>query len=210
MRFPRFYPILDAALIAARGGSLTELAEGVCEGGARIFQLRDKRPLNGQRLEEAQALAAIARRHGALLIVNDRTDLAMLADAGVHVGQDDLPAAAARRIIGDTAVVGLSTHNPLQLKEGSREPVDYLAIGPIFATASKDNPDPVVGTGRLATWRRFTELPLVAIGGITRSNAREVLAAGADSVAVISDVLPEVCDRREIRHRVEQWTGLLE
>jgi thiamine-phosphate pyrophosphorylase len=139
------------------------------------------------------------------LIIDDRADIALLLHAGLHVGQDDLPPRDARGLIGAEAVLGYSTHNREQLAAAAQEPVSYLAIGPVFATQSKVNPDPVVGVLRLREWRRLTDKPLVAIGGITRENARSVLDAGADSVAVIGDLLPPDCAAGAIRKRFEQW-----
>jgi thiamine-phosphate pyrophosphorylase len=130
--------------------------------------------------------------------VNDRADIAKLLDAGLHLGQDDLAPVDARRVLPASSIVGFSTHNEQQLRAGDTEPVDYLAIGPIFATRSKQNPDPVVGLGRLRTLRSLTRKPLVAIGGITRELAPKVFEAGADSVAIIGDLFP----------RPEEWMAI--
>jgi thiamine-phosphate pyrophosphorylase len=140
--------------------------------------------------------------------VDDRADIAMLLGAGLHVGQEDLPPADARRLIGPGRILGLSTHNAEQFAAAAREPVDYLAIGPIFATRSKANPDPVVGTTGVKALGRC-RVPLVAIGGITRANALEVLEAGADSVAVIHDILPNDCTYEGLRQRIEEWQRLV-
>lgn len=134
--------------------------------------------------------------------MNDRADVAKLLDAALHLGQDDLPPSAARRIVGERGAIGFSTHNEAQLRAGDREPVDYLAIGPIFGTSSKENPDPVVGLDELRRLRAFTEKPLVAIGGITRANALSVFEAGADSVAVIGDLYPDP------RTQAEEWLAI--
>ncbi|MBN8734437.1 MAG: thiamine phosphate synthase, partial [Acidobacteria bacterium] len=157
---------------------------------------------------DADAVSELCRRHGVIWIVNDRADLALLTAAGLHLGQDDMPASTARGLLGETAILGLSTHNPAQLRAATLEPVDYLAIGPIFATASKDNPDPEVGLDTLAHVRQLTNLPLVAIGGITRDNAESVLDAGADSVAIIADLYPDPCDPSLLRQRVRDWTRI--
>ncbi len=126
------------------------------------------------------------------LIMNDRPDLAQLAEFdGVHVGQDDLSPDRARRVIGQRLWLGVSTHNPEQLAAADQGSADYIAIGPVFATASKTNPDPVVGLEGVRIARKLTHRPLVAIGGITRANCRSVIEAGADSVAVISDLVRE-------------------
>ncbi|HTS34234.1 MAG TPA: thiamine phosphate synthase [Candidatus Solibacter sp.] len=150
----------------------------------------------GRRTQEevgAPGLAAFARRgNGVRLIMNDRADLCLAADFdGVHVGQDDLSPQSVRAIIGPDRWLGVSTHNPEQLAEADRTSADYLAIGPVFATSSKANPDPVVGLEGVRRARSLTRKPLVAIGGITRANAASVIEAGADSVAVISDLLRE-------------------
>jgi thiamine-phosphate pyrophosphorylase len=142
------------------------------------------------------------------LILNDRADIALLLNAGLHVGQDDIPPADARRLVGAGVTLGFSTHNAAQMSLGAEEPVTYLALGPIFETQSKMNPDPIVGLQQLREWRRLSDKPLVAIGGITRQNARSVLEAGADSVAVIGDLLPVDCSSSSIRARFEEWNRL--
>ena len=141
----------------------------------------------------------------ALFVVNDRADVAMLLGAALHLGQDDLAPADARRVMGATSIIGFSTHNEFQLRAGDREAVDYLAIGPIFQTASKQNPDPVVGVDTLRGFRTMTQKPLVAIGGITRHTARSVLEAGADSLAIIGDLYPQPLTKAALRARAEEW-----
>lgn len=142
--------------------------------------------------------------------MNDRADLAMMAAAeGVHLGQDDLPPELARTLLGTRAVLGFSTHNRGQFLAGAKLPVDYLALGPIFGTANKADPDPVVGLDELRLCASLTRLPTVAIGGITRANACQVLDAGAASVAVIGDLVPESCDADSLRHRFHEWMRLL-
>jgi thiamine-phosphate pyrophosphorylase len=140
--------------------------------------------------------------------MNDRADIAMLLDAALHLGQDDLPPADARRIMPPGRIIGFSTHDPCQLRSGDREPVDYLAIGPIFATGTKQNPDPVVGLEQLRTLRALTRKPLVAIGGITRETALSVFEAGADSVAVIGDLYPQPRTKTSLRARAEEWLAI--
>jgi thiamine-phosphate pyrophosphorylase len=142
---------------------------------------------------------------GADLIVNDRADIAMLLGAGLHVGQDDLPPRDARKLMGTDAPIGFSSHNPAQLSAAGGEPVDYVALGPLFPTASKLNPDPVVGVEELRRCRALIEKPLVAIGGITLENAAEVWDAGADSVAVIASLLPKSPTAQSMRRRMEEW-----
>ncbi|MGB9611783.1 MAG: thiamine phosphate synthase, partial [Bryobacteraceae bacterium] len=140
--------------------------------------------------------------------IDDRADIAALLDAGVHVGQNDLPPALARRVLGEARILGFSTHNEEQLRAAAAEPADYLAIGPVFETLSKENPDPALGLERLAKLRALTERPLVAIGGITRDYARAVLNTGVDSIAVIGDLLPEEMTKATVRGRMEEWIAL--
>ena len=206
--FPRFYPILDVATLQRRGCSLRESAAAMIEGGAHAMQLRLKGNPSQRHLEDADSVAELCRRHGVLWIVNDRADVALLTGAGLHLGQDDLPAATARGLLGETAIIGLSTHNAAQMRAATLEPVDYVAIGPVFATASKEKPDPEVALEGLAQVRMLTNLPLVAIGGITRENVESVLEAGADAVAVIGDLYPDPCDPSNLRQRVRDWTRL--
>lgn len=181
---PKLYAITDAR---RSGLSHAEQVARLCAGGARLVQLREKHLSPREFYREAEAALLVARGCGTRLIINDRADIALALGAdGVHLGQTDLPPEAARRLLGDAAVIGFSTHNPEQAQAASQLPVDYLAIGPIFQTTSKENPDTTVGLKGLTRVREVVgPLPLVAIGGITPENAPEVLAAGADSVAVI-------------------------
>jgi thiamine-phosphate pyrophosphorylase len=204
---PDFYPVLDTELLARRGLSPVHAAEAILEAGARILQFRHKGFFSRDVFEDAQRIAGLCRAAQALFVVNDRADIAMLLSAAVHVGQDDLPPADARKIM-ESNIIGLSTHNENQLRAGDRAPVDYLAIGPIFATVSKQNPDPVLGVDRLRNLRAIASKPLVAIGGITRENAPAVLEAGADSIAVIGDLYPEACTRASLRQRAEEWLAI--
>lgn len=176
------------ALLAQLDLDLLDAARTLAEAGAGILQLRHKGHWSRQMFDQASALAELCRSAGVAFIVNDRADIALLLDAGLHVGQDDLPPADARRIVGDGRTIGFSTHNAEQLANAAEEPVDYLALGPIFPTTSKLNPDPVVGLAQIRALRVLTERPLVAIGGIRLENAGEVWQAGADSIAVISDL----------------------
>ncbi len=158
--------------------------------GVRLLQYRHKGGFERWHLEECTRLAELAREAGAIFVVNDRADIALLAGAdGVHVGQDDFPPEAVRRLMGQDKLVGYSTHSEAQARGAETLPVDYVAIGPVFATSTKENPDPVVGLEGVRAARRATTKPLVAIGGITRQNAAQVLAAGADSVAVARDLV---------------------
>ena len=149
-------------------------------------------------------MGRIIQEAGATYVVNDRADIALMAGAvAVHIGQDDLPPEAVRRMVGSEVAVGFSTHNEQQLRSGDQEPVDYLAFGPVFGTASKENADPTVGVEELARLRPLTRKPLVAIGGITRVNVRQVFEAGADSVAVISDLVSD-----DLPGRIAEWLEL--
>lgn len=190
MIIPRFYPIIDTARLSQAGIDPAHFAEALARAGAGIAQYRHKGEFTRAKFEEAARIGGILRSAGVKYIINDRADIALMLNAdGVHLGQEDLPPAAVRRIAGGRLLIGYSTHNREQLSAANGEPVDYLAIGPIFETASKHNPDPVVGTAELSRIRAGSRLPIVAIGGITRENARETLDAGVDSLAVISDLL---------------------
>jgi thiamine-phosphate pyrophosphorylase len=187
---PRLYAIIDVGLLTARGIALNEFASELQEAGVTLIQYRDK--TSGPQ-EILQAVAEIRGAYGSQpcqLILNDRPDLAVLARAdGVHVGQDDLSPADARAVIGPNRIVGVSTHSDNQIRATHLTPADYIAIGPVFATASKLNPDPVIGLEGVRRARALTTKPLIAIGGITRENARSVIDAGADSVAIISGLI---------------------
>lgn len=172
--------------------SVLRFAEALIQTGATLIQYRDKSQNVRRMLSCARELRRITRDR-ARLIINDRTDICLAAEAdGVHLGQDDLSPQSARRIfaeVGKPLWIGLSTHNPEQLREASTFPVGYMAVGPVFATTAKANPDPVIGLEGVRQARAITNKPLVAIGGINRGNCRDVIEAGADSVAVIADLL---------------------
>ena len=202
MRFSRLYPILDAGCFPD-AASLFAAADELSANGVTLLQYRNKSGNARQMLDHARELK---RRIGSRvkLIMNDRADLCVAAEVdGLHVGQDDLSPDAARRIIGPDRVLGVSTHNPEQLAAADQAPADYLAIGPVFATTSKANPDPIVGLEGVRRARTLTRKTLVAIGGITRANARSVIDAGADSVAVISDLI------RDPRKSAEEFLRIL-
>lgn len=183
---PRLYPITDARL---SGLSHAEQVKRLAAGGATFIQLREKHASPREFYAEALAAVDAARRLGVKLIINDRVDIALAVKAdGVHIGQDDLPPAKARLLLGESAIIGCSTHTLEQAVEASSEPLDYVAIGPIFQTRTKENPDAVVGLDGLAEVRRRVGLPLVAIGGITFERALSVIEAGADSLALIADI----------------------
>ena len=206
---PRFYPILDTELLARYALSAQEAAEALLGAGARILQFRHKSDFDRQTFSTAERVAELCRRSNATFVVNDRADIALLLDAALHVGQDDLAPVDARKVIGDSRALGFSTHNERQLLASKDEPIDYVAIGPIFTTGSKRNPDPVVGIDELRRLRVLAGRPLVAIGGITRHNALEVMNAGADSVAVVGDLIPQDPNPRTIRQRAEEWMSVL-
>lgn len=192
----RLYAILDAERLGERRPE--DVCRALLDAGVLLFQYRDKRGTSREMFEAICALIPIIRQRGGLLIVNDRADVARVASAdGVHLGQADLPAELARRVLEPGQWLGYSTHNLKQLRQADASTADYVAYGPIFSTASKDNPDPTVGLKGLAQAREVTSKPLVAIGGITVDNARKVIENGADSVAVISALLsaPNLTER---------------
>jgi thiamine-phosphate pyrophosphorylase len=205
---PRLYPILDTGALEGRGLALVETAAAMLEGGACLLQIRHKGVWSPAIYTAAREVASLCRQAGAILIVNDRADIAKLLGEGLHLGQDDLAPTDARALLGDGPVMGYSSHNSAQLRDAAAEPVDYVALGPIFSTSSKQNPDPVVGLDELRRCRALVEKPLVAIGGITRENARAVFDAGADAVAVIADLLPENATAADVRQRIEEWRGI--
>jgi thiamine-phosphate pyrophosphorylase len=185
--FPAIYAILDPDIASS---PLVSLAEALAGAGVRLMQLRDKRSSPRQIYAQASALAAILSPSGIRLIVNDRPDIARISGAeGVHVGQTDLAVEEARRICQAPRWVGVSTHNLEQLREADRTSADYIAIGPIFPTGTKENADPVVGLDFLRRVRPMTRKPLVAIGGITVESVADVFRAGADSAALIRDLV---------------------
>jgi thiamine-phosphate pyrophosphorylase len=190
MQLPRLYAILDAACFPDAPATFAA-AEQLTAGGVTLLQYRNKSSSARQMLEEAQELKRLVGSR-VKLIMNDRADLALAAGFdGLHIGQDDLSPEAARRIIGPNRWLGVSTHNPEQITHADKTDADYLAIGPVFSTTSKASPDPLVGLEGIHRARELTRKTLVAIGGITRNNARSVMEAGADSVAVISDLIRE-------------------
>ena len=185
---PKLYPIIDASC-SAETSKLVNFAEELVSAGCTLLQYRNKSGNGRQMLEQSMALRQ-ALGKSVRLIMNDRADLCLAAGFdGVHVGQDDLSPESVRRIIGDELWLGVSTHNPAQVSEATQKPANYLAVGPVFATLSKANPDPAIGIEGVRQAKLLTDKPLVAIGGITRENCRSVIDAGADSVAVISDLL---------------------
>jgi thiamine-phosphate pyrophosphorylase len=199
---PRLYVILDATLLTI---SAIDCAQELAETGVRLMQYRHKYAPAAEMLKVSKQLASTLQSQGITFIVNDRPDVAAMAYAsGVHVGQDDLGVEATRSLVGEK-IIGISTHNSDQFQRAVDSSADYIAVGPIFATSSKANPDPVVGTELIRRVRDLTDKPIVAIGGIKLENAAAVIEAGADSVSVISDVLC-ASDRCE---RAKQYLDLL-
>jgi thiamine-phosphate pyrophosphorylase len=202
LSLPRLYPVLDRSCFFD-GESLLLAARELTSASCTWIQYRNKSGRARQMLDEARALRECLGT-SVKLIMNDRADLCLAAAFdGLHVGQDDLSAESARSIIGSLCWLGVSTHNSEQLADANKGSADYLAIGPVFETGSKANPDPVVGIEGVRRARGLTRKPLVAIGGITRANARAVIDAGADSVAVISDLL------RDPRKSAEEFLRIL-
>lgn len=188
LTLPKVYAITDTTI---SGLSHAEQVRQLIDGGIRLIQLREKRIAPGDWIDDAILAAKIARENEVILIVNDRVDIALAINAdGVHLGQTDMPAEAARRLLGPKKIIGVSTHTVEQARNALSQPIDYIAFGPIFPTSTKADPDEVTGVERLSAIRNIVgDMPLVAIGGIDHSNGADVIAAGADSVAVISCLL---------------------
>lgn len=204
--FPALYAIAEAGNFARAKNpraAMAKFARELVQGGVRLIQYRNKTGSAREMLEQARAIRRAVGRM-ARLIFNDRADLCLAAGFdGVHLGQEDLSPAAARKIIGKRHWLGVSTHNVRQVREADRTSADYIAIGPVFATRSKARPDPVVGLKGVRAARRATRKTLVAIGGITRANCRAVVGAGADAVAVLSGL------QRSPRRSAEEFQKLL-
>jgi thiamine-phosphate diphosphorylase len=204
----RLYPLTDTRL---SGLSHAEQVARLSEGGARLIQLREKYLSPHEFYNQALEAMRVARSRGVKIIINDRVDVAMAVDAdGVHLGQGDFPPQAARCLLGDRAIIGLSTHSVEQAVQATAMGVDYIAIGPIFSTSTKDNPDPIVGLIGLKQVREAAlKIPIVAIGGITSENATDVIAAGADAVAVISALFVPPSDIiAQTKQLIAQLSGL--
>jgi thiamine-phosphate pyrophosphorylase len=199
---PPLYVILDAALLTTPE---IEVAQKLNDAGVRLLQYRNKRGSTREVFQASSGLAAELAQRGAIFFVNDRPDIAFLSGAsGVHIGQNDLPVPESRAVMGKGKLLGISTHNLEQFRAAAASDADYIALGPVFATDSKANPDPVVGTAMIQEARKLTRKPI--IGGITLERAKEVMEAGADSVAVISDVLRA----KDPGQRARQFLDLLE
>lgn len=211
LTLPKLYAITDRSI---SGLSHAEQVAGFCRGGARLIQLREKELPNDEFYRQALEAVTIARQFGATLLINDRVDIVMAVGAdGVHLGQTDLPATAARQLLGESAIIGFSTHNRLQIEESNALPVDYVGYGPVFETRSKVNPDPAVGLNGVTCAkqelaRSAPPRPLVAIGGIQSATAKAILAAGADSVAVIRAIAGS--SEAEIARKTSQFLSIIE
>lgn len=201
---PFLYPIVDVTALGNR--PVGEAVAQLVRAGVGVLQIRGKALTDRRLLEVVGEACRAAHAGGARLIVNDRPDVARLAGAdGVHLGQEDLAPRDARSVLPEGALVGLSTHTLDQLRAALDQPVDYVAVGPVYPTRSKERPDPVVGPGLVAAARGLTRLPLVAIGGIARPNALEVVEAGADGLAVISDLLSS----SDLEQAAREFLGIL-
>src|SRR6266850_502022 len=198
---PRLYVILDTALLTVPEA---DCAQKLADAGVRLLQYRNKAASSRELFESSRRLSAQCVPQGVSFLVNDRADVASVADAtGVHVGQEDLYAEAARQVMGAGKWVGVSTHNLEQFERAAATSADYIAVGPVFCTSTKTNPDPVVGIDFIRRVRTLTSKPIVAIGGITLDRAAEVIRAGADSVAVASDILRAPDPGRRARQYIE-------
>lgn len=206
MILPRLYPIVSTDSLDKFNISLEHATLSLLEAGVKILQLRHKGHWPGRMLTQAEWLRRQCQQAGAQFVINDRADIARILGAALHVGQDDISPCDARSVIGPDLMLGYSTHNETQFFSADREPVNYLALGPIFGTSSKENQDPTVGCRELARLRPLTQKPLVAIGGIHLHNVAEVFEAGADSVAIISGLLS---DPKQIRQTTELWLKTL-
>ena len=184
---PKIYPLTDAVL---SGFPHAEQVAALIEGGARFIQIREKSSPSDEFYRAVLDCMETAKPTGTRIIVNDRVDIVMAAGAhGVHIGQTDLPPTEARKLLGDEAIIGVSTHSIEQAKLALETPVDYIAFGPVWSTSTKENPDPVVGLQQLSEVKRLAgRVPVVAIGGVNESNLVATLSAGADSAAIISDL----------------------
>lgn len=202
---PKIYPITDVSL---SGMSHAEQVERLIAGGAKFIQLREKHASPRDFFEAAKSAVEIARQHDVKIIINDRVDIARALGAdGVHLGQDDLPPSAARQILGSEAIIGFSTHSVEQAIKAAAHGVNYIAIGPIFETTTKEKPDPVVGLDGLRKVKKsIDQIQLVAIGGIGLDDIRDVMAAGADSAALISAI---VGDSETISVKTAQFLNIV-
>jgi thiamine-phosphate pyrophosphorylase len=210
LKLPRLYAIVDAETLAKRGLELSWFVSRLREAGVTLLQYRDKRATEEEILRNAKIIEEEFRGTPHMLVMNDSPVLAMLSDwNAVHIGQGDAAIREARKILQPGGIVGCSAHTEQQVKAADEAGADYIAIGPVFATSTKANPEPVVGLEGLRRARLLTKRPLVAIGGITPENAQDVIAAGADSVAVIGALLSSGADAGEaVRKFMKSMPGV--
>lgn len=212
-QIPKLYPITDCQLSNCRH---EEIVQMMLAGGARLIQLRDKDASARELLDAARTCLPLTQAAGARLIINDRVDVALTSGAdGVHLGQEDLSVEEARDILGEDKIIGVSTHSLEQFKAALETSANYIAVGPVFQTKTKENADPVVGLELVRQAKALADRPLVAIGGITVERAAEVIAAGADSIAVISALYPfgnisDFFTKPDVTGRVKAFLSALE
>lgn len=202
-KIPKFYPIIDASIVHI--SKIEGVVKMIIEAGSRIIQLRAKYVSTRDFIDTAQIIKPIAKKNKATFIINDRVDIAMLVDAdGVHLGQDDLQIKEARKILGKDKIIGISTHNAKEAVIAEKVGVDYISFGPIFATSTKGDAQKPKGIDGLKKVREAVKIPIVAIGGITLENAKDIYKAGADCAAVISDILKS----DDIKGRIKRFISL--
>ena len=213
LKLPKLYAITDCQLSNCTN---EEIVGKLLAGGARLIQLRDKDASSREMLDAARSCLKHTRAAGAILVVNDRVDIALTADAdGVHLGQDDISVEEAREMLGDDKIIGVSTHSIDQFRAALETSADYIAVGPVFGTKTKENADPVVGLELVREAKALSDRPIVAIGGITPERSAEVIAAGADCVAVISALYPwpeklDLMSKPDITGSVRRFLEVLE
>ena len=213
LKLPKLYAITDCQLSNCTN---EEIVGKLLAGGARLIQLRDKDASSREMLDAARSCLKHTRAAGAILVVNDRVDIALTADAdGVHLGQDDISVEEAREMLGDDKIIGVSTHSIDQFRAALETSADYIAVGPVFATKTRENADPVVGLELVREAKALSDRPIVAIGGITPERSAEVIAAGADCVAVISALYPwpeklDLMSKPDITDSVRRFLEVLE
>jgi thiamine-phosphate pyrophosphorylase len=201
---PRVYPIIDDAFVPL--AMMEEITNAIVSGGARILQLRAKNLSSGEFLDAAKIIREITKKSGVIFIVNDRLDVAKLSDAdGIHLGQHDMPACEARRFLGKSKVVGISTHNIKEAFEAKRLPIDYISFGPIWPTTTKGDAETAQGLKGLSEVRKAVDVPIVAIGGITEARLNEVLNKGANSAAMISDILSSGNIKEKVKRLIKKF-----
>lgn len=188
LKLPPLYPIIDSGFVKPE--DVAKAAEEILKGGATIIQLRGKNISTKDFISMAKTVKTVTEAFNATFIINDRVDVAMVVGAeGVHLGQDDLPIKQARKLLGEEKIIGVSTHGVEEVTRAAQDGADYVGFGPIYETSTKSDTHDIQGLDKLKEIRKATDLPLVAIGGINRDNIGDVLSCGADSCAVISDIL---------------------